>query len=243
MINTYKESSLHRTLKELYAAKTGGKTEVEADGHIYDILTDKGEVIEMQTQNLAKLKKKILDSLEKGRKVKVVHPVIIEKIIRTKDENGNILSVRKSPKKGSVYSIFDEIKGIFNILLLKNFTLEILEINMTEERIKSDQLLQSENRRRRFKKNWNKTNKYLEKILCVHTFKTARDYLNLLPATLNEEFTVNDIKEGLKNEKPHIKKAPEYSNLIAWTFLKMGLFELTGKKGNAKVYRIIIKRR
>ena len=57
MINTYKESSLHRTLKELYAAKTVGKTEVEADGHIYDILTDKGEVIEIQTQNLAKLKK------------------------------------------------------------------------------------------------------------------------------------------------------------------------------------------
>ena len=243
MINTYKESSLHRTLKELYAAKTGGKTEVEADGHIYDILTDKDEVIEIQTQNLAKLKEKILDSLEKGRKVKVVHPVIIEKIIRTKDENGNILSVRKSPKEGSVYSIFDEIKGIYNILLLKNFTLEILEINMTEERIKSDQLLQSENRRRRFKKNWNKTNKYLEKILFVHTFKTAWDYLKLLPTTLTEEFTVNDIKEGLKNEKSLIKNAPEYSNLIAWTFLKMGLFELTGKKGNAKVYRIIIKRR
>ena len=239
MINTYKESSLHRTLKELYAAKTGGKTEVEADGHIYDILTDKDEVIEIQTQNLAKLKEKILDSLEKGRKVKVVHPVIIEKIIRTKDENGNILSVRKSPKEGSVYSIFDEIKGIYNILLLKNFTLEILEINMTEERIKSDQLLQSENRRRRFKKNWNKTNKYLEKILFVHTFKTTRDYLKLLPTTLTEEFTVNDIKEGLKNEKSLIKNAPEYSNLIAWTFLKMGLFELTGKKGNAKVYRIM----
>ena len=62
-INTYNESSLHNTLKIFYAEKFGGKTEVEAEGHIYDILCDDGQVIEIQTKNLSKLAGKIKDAI------------------------------------------------------------------------------------------------------------------------------------------------------------------------------------
>ena len=83
MINTYKESSLHRTLKELYALEKDSKTEVEADGHIYDILTKDGNVIEIQTQNLGKLLRKIQDALSKNRSCKIVHPLSVSKTIET----------------------------------------------------------------------------------------------------------------------------------------------------------------
>ena len=65
-INTYNESSLHNTLKVFYAEKFGGETEVEAEGHIYDILCGNGDVIEIQTKNLSKLAGKIKNAMVNG---------------------------------------------------------------------------------------------------------------------------------------------------------------------------------
>ena len=58
-INTYNESSLHKTLKTLYASENGFQTEVKKDGYIYDILDAEGNAIEIQTKNLSKLLPKI----------------------------------------------------------------------------------------------------------------------------------------------------------------------------------------
>lgn len=237
MINTYKESSLHKTLKEIYAGKTNGKTEVEADGHIYDIVSQDESVIEIQTKNLGQLKTKLTDSLNKGRIITVVHPIAERKTITTLDKSGSIISKRKSPKKGSLYSIFDELKGIYSLLLRQNFYLEVLIVNITEVRIKTDTPEQSENKRRRFKKNWQKADKKLEEIIETFSFNNKEDYLKLLPE-LPEEFTVKDIKNGLEKDISRPENASKYGNLIAWTFCHMNLFEMTGKKGNAKIYRL-----
>lgn len=238
MINTYKESSLHRTLKELYALNYQGKTEVEADGHIYDILTEEGSVIEIQTQNLGKLKEKLLDSLNKGRKILVVHPIAITKVIETYNQDGSKHSKRKSPKKETIYSLFDELKGIYPLLLQKNFILEVVMINMTETRVKTDKPEQSENKRRRFKRDWQKTDKKLIEIVETITFKSLRDYLALLPSNLPEEFSTKDLKEGFKKDRNKPLAALAYCNLILWTYTKAGITVQTGKKGNAKLYKL-----
>jgi hypothetical protein len=54
-IETYNESHLHRTLKTLYAERSGGKTEQEIDGKVCDIVAASGEIIEIQTGSLGKL--------------------------------------------------------------------------------------------------------------------------------------------------------------------------------------------
>ena len=145
MINTYKESSLHRTLKELYALEEGSRTEVEKDGHIYDILTKEGNVIEIQTQNLGKLLRKIQDALSKGRKCTVIHPVIESKTIETHSKDGTLLKKHKSPKKQNEYTMLRELTGIYPVLLEENFTLKAVFTKTTELRTETENPEQSEN--------------------------------------------------------------------------------------------------
>ena len=63
-INVYNESSLHNTLKAYYAVTKDGKMELKLDGYIYDVVTDDGEIYEIQTKNLSKLLPKIMTTLE-----------------------------------------------------------------------------------------------------------------------------------------------------------------------------------
>ena len=129
-INTYNESSLHNTLKLYYASQYDGQTEVKADGHIYDILCKDGQVIEIQTKSLSKLAPKIKDSLDKGHKVRLVYPLVYRTRIILTSEDGELISKRLSPKKGCIYDILRELTGLTDILLIPDFTLEVIIINM-----------------------------------------------------------------------------------------------------------------
>lgn len=234
--STLNESSLHNSLKTLYCSIYDGKTEVELDGHVYDILTPNSNVIEIQTKNLAKLLPKILDAIEKGHNVKLVHPVVITTRIKLFTTDGIQISNRKSPKKGSIYDIFKELTGIYPVLLNKNFSLEIVEIEMTEERIRTDQNVQSKNGRRRFKKNWNKVNKKLDKIINTRVFKKKEDYLSLLPSTLPEEFCAKDLAEVLKKEN-FPTGAYNNAHLIIWVLNHMKIITPTQVKNRNHYYK------
>lgn len=238
MINTYKESTLHRTLKELYALEEDSKTEAEADGHIYDILTKDGKVIEIQTQNLGKLLKKIQDALSRNRICKIVHPVVVSKTIETYTEEGILVKKSRSPKKENEYTLLKELTGLYPILLEKKFTLEILFVKTTEIRTKTKIPEQSENKRRRFKKDWQKTDKKLNEITGTKIFSCTKDYMELIPKELPDEFCAKDIAEALKKDRTKPKTAANSANLIAWLFLRMNIFEQTSSKGRTKFYKI-----
>ena len=240
VINTLNESSLHKTLKEIYALQDGSKTEAEEDGVVYDILNEDGSVIEIQTKNLSKLLAKSLEAI-KRRKITIVHPIIVSKTIETYDKDGKLILRRKSPKKENIYSVFRELTGLYPVLLEENFTLELLEIEMTETRIRTEEKTQSKNKRRRFEKDWIKTGKKLDQILSKTVLKTREDYLSLLPSGLNETFTRKEISEKLKQQKKAPASSYQNISLMTWVFEKMGLLEITGKNGNAIVYKLATK--
>ena len=118
MINIQNESSLHNTLKLYYANRNSGLTEVEKEGHIYDIVGKDDQIIEIQTKNLCALENKIKDTLEKKYKITIVYPLVITNRIYFTDEEGKLVSKRKSPKKGNIYDIFDELTKIYRIIYL-----------------------------------------------------------------------------------------------------------------------------
>jgi hypothetical protein len=231
------ESSLHNTLKKLYAFQNDGQTEQELNNHIYDIFTKENEVIEIQNQNLNHILTKINDTLDKGFKIRVVHPVVVTKNIELYDNNKNLIKKTKSPVKGCIYSIFKEIKGIYQILLNPLFTLEVPFITITETRVQEDAEVQSKNKLRRYKKNWNKANKKLNEVLEVKTFKNKDDYLSLLPSVLPQEFYSKDLENALKEEKIPAR-IYKNSGLILWVFNKMGLIELTKTEKRRNYYKI-----
>ncbi len=228
-INTYNESSLHNTLKIFYAEKYGGKTEVEAEGHIYDILCADGQVVEIQTKNLSKLHDKIKDAIEQGHKVRLVYPLVYRTRIILTSENGELISKRLSPKKGCIYDILRELTGMTDLLLNKKFTLEVLTINMIEHRVRTADPVQTNNKSRRFRKNWLKVNKRLEEILETRQFKTKKDYLSLLPKELAPEFCAKDLaKAGLAR----------YAHLLLWVMVRIPVIEQIDIRNKSRYYRI-----
>ena len=233
--STLNESKLHNSLKILYQELYEGQTEVEQDGHVYDIVSKNGNIIEIQTKNLAKLLPKILDTIEKGHNVKLVHPIPLVTRIELKNEEGKIISNRKSPKKGSIYSIFRELTGIYPLLTNPHFSLEVLEIEMTEERVRTNEPVQSKNGRRRFRRNWIKTGKRLDTIVNTIRFSKPEDYLKLLPP-LPQPFCAKDLRLAL-DENPDIPKRTADAHLIVWVLSHAGLIEHTETKGRTKYYK------
>ena len=235
--STLNESKLHNSLKILYQELYEGQTEVEQDGHVYDIVTKDGNIIEIQTKNLAKLLPKILDTIEKGHNVKLVHPIPLTTRIELKDEEGKIISNRKSPKKGCIYDLFKELTGIYILMANPHFSLEVVEIEMTEERERTSEPVQSQNGRRRFRRDWIKTGKRLDSIINTRRFSKPEDYLKLLPP-LPQTFCAKDLKEAI-DKLPDIPKRSINANLILWVFSHANIINQTETKGRIKFYKFL----
>ena len=238
MINTLNESSLHRSLKSLYALEKGCMTEVNIDGKIYDVVDALGNITEIQTKNLSSLLGKTLGAIKSGRCVKIVYPVARIKYIEVYDEKGVLLSKRKSPVRASIYSIFRELTGLYPVLLKKRFSLDVLEIAMSEIRTLSEMPVQSPNGRRRFLKNWNKTDKKLETIFKTHRFTKASDYLALIPESFLPRFCARDIASYLAENKDLPASAKAQANLMLWVLSHMKLIEAENDISRPRYYRI-----
>lgn len=227
MINTYNESDLHNTLKRMYIATYGGKSEVLTDKYICDVVADNGDIIEIQTGNLGKLFSKIKTLLE-NHKVILVYPLAVERIIDLCDENGNCISRRRSPKRPDIYSLFDELTGLYPILLHPCFKLEVLTVSITEHRIRTSEPVQLPNKSRRFRKNWYKTGKSLNELRGRQTFSKKEDYFSLLPESLPEVFCVKDLETAAPGK---------YGRIMLWVFRKMNLVQFEEKRGRTNYYR------
>ncbi len=233
MINTYNESSLHKSLKNMICKECKGTTEKEIHSYICDVYTNDGKIIEIQTKNLGKLTAKILNLLQ-THSVTVVYPLAVTSYIEYYGESSldsKPLSRKKSPKSNNIYDIFDELMGVFPVLLKDHFKLRVIEVCITKERIKKDKRVQSVNKNRRFLKDWISYDTTLDAIFETKVFSTKDDYLDLLPKGLNETFCVNDVIN-----KSSIKKQQAYK--MIWTFEKMNILDYIGKKGRSKMYKI-----
>lgn len=226
MINTYNESDLHNTIKQMYIKTYGGNAEVLTEKYICDVVTDRGDVYEIQTANLSKLYPKI-NTLLDSHKVTLVYPLTVERFIELSDGNGNRISKRRSPKRLNIYSMFDELTGLYPLLLKSGFTLEVLSVSVLEHRVRTGEPVQLVNKSRRFRKNWIKTGKELLELKGRCSFTTKEDYLSLLPETLPASFTVKELAAA---------GAGKYASIMLWVLRKMELVSVTGKKGNAYLY-------
>jgi len=219
MINTWNESLLHEELKDYYCGDSG-KKEIPLEGSICDVLRNDGVIVEIQTANLGKLKLK-LAKLIKNHPVVLVYPVAVNTVIETYSENSSLKSRRKSPKHGTIYQLFRELTGIWMMLDHPNLELQVLFTDILEIRVADG----TGSWRR---KGVRRDDKKLIKLHDTRVFKTMMDYEGLLPDSLPELFTVSDLKQA---------GAGSHAGHMVWVLRKMGIIELSGKKGNAYIYR------
>ncbi|MCQ2611157.1 MAG: hypothetical protein MJ169_05355 [Treponema sp.] len=236
MINTYNESSLHHTLKVLYAQRYNGETEQPYEKWICDIVTKDQSIIEIQTGSLSPLKAKTQKAVKDKRKIIIVHPIVTEKTIETINTDGKVLSKRKSPKKENLYSKLTQLTGFYDLLLNRYLTIIFVEIHSKEVRIKTQSKTLLPNKSRRFAKDWYKTDKVLTQLGTEYVFHGKKSWLKLLPA-LPEEFSSKELKEELFKTKKSASIA-SHANLILWLFSHMGLIEQTGTKERRKYYKL-----
>ena len=140
-----------------------------------------------------------------------------------------------SSSKSNVVSL--EVHPTFNIHITnavknnKHLYLEVVEVCITEERRQTEVPVQTQNGRRRFKKNWIKTGKRLESIGTIHRFKTKGDWLKLLPPS--KEFTVKECREELLQKG--LSLTQEQVSLMLWVYAHAGFLSRT-KTGRAYLY-------
>ena len=218
-ININNEKSLHSSIKQWYAMP-GDRLEVKVDKYIIDLVRE-DSLIEIQTRNFSAIGNK-LRALVVYNNVILVHPIAIEKYIVTMDDSDKIISRRKSPKKGKLVDLFDELIRVPDLIDEENFVLEILMTKEEEIRCKDG------------KGSWRRkgisiVDRKLVEVVEKVTFKEGKDFLIFLPEDLPRNFTNKDLAKILKVTVYKARK-------VTYCLRKMKIITEVGKHRNELIF-------
>ena len=100
-------------------AAPGDRVEVPVGRFVIDLIRADGELVEVHTGGFGALGTK-LDALLDRHRFRIVHPVAAERRIVRADEHGEVLSVRRSPRCGTVVQVFDKLTAFPSLLTHPN---------------------------------------------------------------------------------------------------------------------------
>ncbi len=181
-------------------------------------------IVEIQTMNFSAIKKK-LENLVQKHKVRLVYPIVERKCIIHIDKSGEVVSRRKSSRKGNLTDLFRELIRVPELIKEDNFSLEVLLID--EEEIRIDDGKGSWRRRGASVKD--------RKLIGVNTrilFENSIDFLKLLPEELPETFTN---KELANSKEVSVRTAQQ----ITYCFRRSGMIRVIEKRGKELVFQKI----
>jgi hypothetical protein len=217
------ETSLHRQLKEHYAADATFR-EVSLAGYRIDAIQGK-RLIEIQHGSLAAIRDKIAVLLG-THSVTVVKPIVATKqLVRLDKRDGLEISRRLSPKRGVVLNVFDELVYFTRVFPHKRLTLEVVLVEIEELRYPGHG-----RRRRRREKDFQIADQRLLNVISSHRFRTLGDLRKLLPANLPATFHTGHLATEMKIPRGIAQR-------ITYCLRETGGVRVVGKEGNAILYR------
>ncbi|MDP7018866.1 MAG: hypothetical protein QGG36_23920 [Pirellulaceae bacterium] len=219
------ETSLHRQLKEIYAGDDA-QTEVKLGSYRIDAVTD-DHLVEIQHSSLAAIRDKI-GMLIEDHAVLVVKPIIHEKrLVKLDAKGGRIVDQRKSPKRGSLLHVFQDLIHFTRVFPHPNLTLDVVLVDVEERRFPGH------GRRRRWSKRDHQVeDQRLVRVRKTHSFRAATDLLRLIPGKLlPARFDTAELASALDVNRSDAQQ-------IAYCLRKMGAAENVGKRGNALLYEL-----
>jgi len=179
------ESTLHRQLKEQFGLETGGRVEVSVDGFRIDAIDPEGRLVEVQAAPLGAIKAK-LGRLLDAHEVRVIKPVpLLRRIVRVDRQSGRDLSSRRSPSRGELLDVFDDLIGIARLFPHPNLTVEVLGVEIEEVRVA------------RSRRGDRVTDRRLVSVLSTTILRTGEDLWSLLPVDFDGPFTTLDCARKL----------------------------------------------
>ncbi len=165
-------------MKERYA-EAGDAFEVPLEGFVIDIRRP-GLLVEIQTRSFRSMGNKF-DRLLAGHRILLVHPIAVETYLQRPGKKN-----RKSPKRGSVFDLFEELVSIPTLLDHPNLMIDVVLVSVTK-------VQEADPRARRGRGGYRTCDRLLREVLEVRRFADTADLTELLPANLPSEFTTADI--------------------------------------------------
>jgi hypothetical protein len=219
-IGSLNEKPLHASLKEWYA-RPADRFEVSVDGYVIDIVRD-DLLIEIQTRNFTAIKRKLV-GLTAHHRVQLMYPIAQEKwIIKLAKDGEGQDSRRKSPKRGKLHQVFEELVSFPKLLSNPNFSLLVLLVHEEEVR-------RHDARRGWRRKGWVTQERRLLDVVDQRLFETPEDMSALIPSELAEPFTTSDLAVAIGRPRWLAQK-------MAYCLREMDAIAHVGKRGNAILY-------
>ncbi|GIW89234.1 MAG: hypothetical protein KatS3mg108_3558 [Isosphaeraceae bacterium] len=213
------ETSLHRQLKQHYAGGPAGRCEVTIGGLRVDAISPDGQLIEVQSGPLGPLKSKLTRLLASGHRVRVVKPVVLtRRIVRLQSPQGPILDTRRSPWRGALLNVFDDLPGLAGLMRRSPACLEILGVAIDEHRVA----------RRRWP-GYRVLDRVLVDVLTARTVECPDDLWSLLAVNLPDPFTTRDLAAALG-------RPLGFAQRVAYSLRESGASRLVGKRHNLRLY-------
>jgi len=220
-IGTLNEKPLHAALKK-WIALPEDLLEVPVDGFTVDLVRD-GLLIEIQTTNLSRIRRKLTKLLQQ-HPVRLVIPVARDRWIVRQSGNGRKeLNRRKSPKHETIESIFEELVGIPELLAYPGFSLQVLMIQ-------EEQVRRYDGSRTWRRKGWSSHERRLLQVVDQWIFENPQDMQALIPESLPEFFTTADLARAINQPVWLAQK-------MAYCLRMMGTVIVQGKRGRWVLYQ------
>jgi hypothetical protein len=220
-IGVLREGRLHAAVKALLAGP-GDRLEVPVGRFVIDLVRADGELVEVQTSGFGALGSK-LDALLDDHRMRIVHPVAAERRIVRVDDDGEVLAVRRSPKRATAVAVFDELVSFPSLLTHPNLTIEVLLLR--EDHIRRPQPTTARGRTR------DPGERRLVEVLDRVAMRTTEDILAVLPALPTEPFSTRELADAL-----------HCGTLLAQRTLyclrTIGIVEPAGRRGRAPLHAL-----
>ncbi|MBQ17629.1 MAG: hypothetical protein CMJ65_10935 [Planctomycetaceae bacterium] len=221
------EHSIHRQLKSLYVTDPQ-QHEVRVDGYRIDAVDGK-RLIEIQYGSLGAIRNKIR-RLVKSHDVLVVKPLAVRKQLLKRDvPDGPVVSKRLSPKKQTLWSLFDDLVHFVDVFPHPRLELEVLLTLQEEYRLPAE-------RKRRVCRGYIVEDRLLAEVTGREMLRTVDDLVAMLPESIrpparSEPFTTADLATAAGINRGLARK-------VAYCLRRCGAAEVVGKQGNAMLYEL-----
>jgi hypothetical protein len=219
-IGVLREGPLHAEIKTLLAAP-GDRCEVPVGGFVIDLVRADGELVEIQTGGFSALGRK-LDALLDAHRMRIVYPVAAERRIVRVDGEGEVTSVRRSPKRASVVEVFDKLVAFPSLLTHPHLTIEVLLLR--EDHVRGPRAERVGRRTR------DPGQRRLIDVLERVEVRGPDDVLSVLPPLPSDPFSTRELAARLGCSVLLAQRA-------AYCLRMMGIIEAAGRRGRTPLHQ------
>ncbi|MEM8924307.1 MAG: hypothetical protein AAGD35_12465 [Actinomycetota bacterium] len=187
------------------------------DGFVIDIRRG-DQLIEIQTTSFAAMGRK-LDRVLAGHRVLIVHPIAVATYLHKPGARP-----RRSPKRGDVYALFDELVSMPTLLDHPNLEIEVVLATVDKHQVEDPTL-------RRNRGGWRTVDRRLRTVEDRLRFGTVDDLTRLVPDGLPPVFTTADLARLAPTSRDRAQK-------MAYCLRDVGVFELLDRSRRGYNYRL-----